>query len=228
MKYAVFSDIHGNAYAFEAMINSLHGEKIEGYLFCGDIVGYYYQAERIVEAFKQLPNFLAVRGNHDEMYLRALSDIESRNAAIEKYGSSYNKPDAFTTEYIQSLPEFITTNIGNFNIAMLHGSYSSPLSGRIYPDSPLDMLPLEYDFLFIGHTHYQMTRLCPKNCQIINPGSLGQPRDGKGFAYCIIDFIKGEIDRRFVDFDISPLFDEIAERDSGMPYLSDVLNRGRD
>jgi len=210
MKYALFSDIHGNFYAFEAMMNELVHKNIEGYLFCGDLTGYYYQAEKIVKKIKQLPNFYAVRGNHDQFFIDSLTDNTKHTEIVE---------------YIKSLPEVITMKIGNFNISMLHGSPKSPLSGRIYPDSPLDIEPLMYDFLFVGHTHYQMTRSCAKSCRIVNPGSLGQPRDGKGFSYCLVDFISGEVEYNSVNFDLSLLVMEIAKKDPGNSYLSDVLKR---
>lgn len=210
-------------------MSALRNEEIEGYLFCGDLTGYYYHAGEIIEVAKRLSNFYAVRGNHDELFLDALSDSAAKHEAVKKYGSSYQKLNAKIAEYIRTLPEVITLKIGNFNVAILHGSPTSPLSGRIYPDSLLDMPPLEYDFLFVGHTHYQMTRLHSKNCKckIVNPGSLGQPRDGKGFSYCIVDFITGEIERKRVSFDLSPLLTEISEKDSEMVYLIDVLNRNR-
>ena len=227
MKYAVFSDVHGNIYAFEAMMNALRCESIEGYLFCGDLTGYYYHAKKIIEEVRQLPNFIAVRGNHDELYLRALDDSSVQCRAVQKFGSSYASLDEETAQYIRTLPATLTMDIGNFRLVMLHGSPLSPLSGRIYPDSILDIPQLEFDFLFVGHTHYQMRRLHENNCKIVNPGSLGQPRDGKGFSYYIVDFLTGEVDCRRVDFDLSPLFGEIAERDSCALYLSDVLKRNR-
>ncbi|MDR2999884.1 MAG: metallophosphatase family protein [Fibromonadaceae bacterium] len=189
MKYALFSDVHGNFNVFEAMMNKLAHENIEGYLYCGDLAGYHYQTAEIVEVIKRLPNFYAVRGNHDQFFLDALSAQMGRHIA---------KEDIELAEFIKTLPETITMRIGDFNISMLHGSPSSPLFGRIYPDSPLDIKPLDYDFLFVGHTHCQMTRLHAKNCKIINPGSLGYPRDGKGFSYCTVNFITGEIEHQSV------------------------------
>jgi len=227
MKYAVFSDIHGNKYAFEAMLNDLRHVEIEGFLFCGDFTGYYYHAREIIEAVEKLTNFYAVRGNHDELLLRASVDGVSQHEAVQKFSSSYKTIDTYVVDYIHTLPKTRILNIGAFNILMLHGSPVSPLTGRIYPDSIIDMQPLEYDFLFIGNTHYQMIKIYEKNCKIVNPGSLGQPRDGKGFSYFIVDFVTGDIDRKIVDFDLTNLLADIAEKDSELPYLSSVLERYR-
>lgn len=225
MKYALFSDIHGNIYAFEAMMNALCHEKIDGYLFCGDLTGYYYHSVQIMEAVRMLPNFHAVRGNHDSLFLEASTDKAVQREAAKKYGSSYNNLNVGVAEYIRTLPETATFRIGNFNAAILHGSPASPLCGRIYPDSKLDMPPPGIDFLFCGHTHYQMLRPFSANCMIVNPGSLGQPRDGNGFSYYIVDFTTGMIERRSVAFDLSPLFREIKKNDMDIPYLTDVLKR---
>lgn len=227
MKYAIFSDIHGNIYALDAMMNSLQNDNIERYLFCGDIAGYYYYADKIVQTFKNLPNLHIVKGNHDALYVGSLTDKSVQQEAIEKYGSAYSNIDAEVAQYIKDLPETISLNIGGYRIVMLHGSPNSPLSGRIYSDTALDTTLPDCDFLFTGHTHYQMMRKHISNCTIINPGSLGQPRDGKGFSFCIADFSTGSVEHRTAKFDLSHLLEEIAEKDPDNAYLVDVLHRNR-
>ena len=227
MKYVVFSDVHGNAYAFDAMMKKISNEETEGYLFCGDLTGHYYDSIKIYETIKRLPNFYAVRGNHDELYLNVMSCREKQNTAINKFGSSYMQTDKVVEKYLMSLPVTLTATIGNYRISMVHGSLDAPLDGRIYPDTPIEHMQLTSDFLFVGHTHYQMNRRHSGGCKIINPGSLGQPRDGKGFSFCIADFSTGEISWDCVNFDLSDLLSDINKRDSEKPYLSKVLLRNR-
>jgi predicted phosphodiesterase len=50
----------------------------------------------------------------------------------------------------------------------------------------------ECDFMFPGHTHCRMQRAV-NGCRIVNSGSLGMPRDGKGRSYCLVDFSTGEV-----------------------------------
>ncbi len=159
------------------------------------------------------------------LYLDAMSDSALRQTAVSKYGSSYKSPNCETAEYIRALPEVMHLQVGRFSVMLLHGSPIDPLYDRIYPDTPLEFLPLAYDFLFTGHTHYQMERTHPNACRIVNPGSLGQPRDGRGFSYCMVDFTTGEVERRRVEPDLTALYAQIAERDPQMPYLRDVLKR---
>jgi putative phosphoesterase len=224
MKYVLFSDIHGNSYAFEAMMKKLAGEKIEGYFFCGDIADYYYHTIENIKKIKQLPNFYAVRGNHDALLLDAFGSDEKKHFAIRQYGNAYRYLNGEVADYIKPLPESMTVKIAGCNIMLIHGSPENHLNGRIYPDTPMDTETLNCDYLFLGHTHYQMIRVL-KNCKIVNPGSLGQPRDGKGFSYYMIDFSTGKIEAQRVSFDLSPLFSEISVKDSENKYLFEVLKR---
>jgi putative phosphoesterase len=222
MRYVLFSDIHGNYDALAAMIDELSNEKIDGYLFCGDLVGYYYSVFEIIDLFKKLPNFYAVKGNHDALYIEALLSNQKQQDAIKQFGSSYEILYYEVSDYLSTIPEIITKTFGNFTVTMIHGSPNDPLYGRIYPDTALDVSKQVCDFLLLGHTHYQLSRYY-SNCKLINPGSLGQPRDGKGFAYCIIDFITGLVSRHSIKFDLNPLFAQISKRDPNHPYLSSVL-----
>lgn len=224
MRYAFFSDIHGNIYALEAMLETLRHEPMDGYLFCGDFVGYYYHSLRVIQRAKQLPNFHGVCGNHDALYLEASTDSAVQAEAIKKYGSAYASLEEEVAQYLQTLPKGLILQMGGYRIRMLHGSPEDPLWGRIYPDTALGGLSLDCDFLLLGHTHYPMIKEVG-GCKIVNPGSLGQPRDGKGFSYCILDFLTGRVERRLAVFDKAPLLKEITQRDPGMPYLSEVLCR---
>ena len=72
-------------------------------------------------------------------------------------------------------------------IFITHGALENYLEGRIYPDTSInESLYQQYDIIILGHTHYRMFRKVGKTI-LLNPGSLGQPRDCKGFSYCILD-----------------------------------------
>lgn len=84
------------------------------------------------------------------------------------------------------------------------------------------------DVIFTGHTHYRLSRSLPVNneesmvvkpdnllqageCMLINPGSLGQPRDGKGFSYCVFDTQAREVSFRNVEIDVDELLNSVYE-----------------
>ena len=110
-------------------------------------------------------------------------------------------------------------------ILIVHGSERSPLCGRWYPDSDIDIDSTKYDVIFCGHTHYSMVRR-QGDTQIINPGSLGQPRDGKGFAYGVFDTKTRSWEAHTVKPDMDFLLRQIEENDHENPYLKSVLLRG--
>lgn len=191
MRYIVFSDIHGNVSALEAMVKCIRFENVDGFIFCGDIIGYFYEQEKIIKYLSDWGNSLyAVLGNHDYNYLTGLNQAESSEKLARQYGKSYTeKLTAVALSFLQRLPSVCSCIIDNKKVLVVHGDPINCLSGRIYPDTVImkEKVYSRYDVVFLGHTHYRMIRTCGKTL-VINPGSLGQPRDGKGFSYCIFDF----------------------------------------
>ena len=226
MRLAVFSDLHGNSIVFKTMLSVLGTSRIDAFICCGDIAGYYYGVSQITEILRQLPQLYIVKGNHDAMYCRAEKDSAFRMGLCEKYGNAYKTIDAAVCRYLLKLPEKIVLSMDGKRILIVHGSEQSPLRGRWYPDSDIDIDDTKYDVIFCGHTHYSMVRR-QGDTQIINPGSLGQPRDGKGFAYGVFDTKTGIWNAYTVKANIDFLLRQIEENDNGNPYLRSVLLRGR-
>ena len=202
MKICVFSDIHGNIEAFDKMISNETGN-VDAYIFAGDIWGYFYDQSEIIDRLSAITNLYAVKGNHDEYYLGR----EITPELINKYGSSY-LADITDKQlgFIKGLTDHLEIMIDGKRFGIYHGGNVDFLEQRIYPDTEIDETFLigKYDYLILGHTHYRMCRRI-KDTMIINPGSLGQPRDGHGFSYCILDTKTGRIDFKSVDIDIDKL-----------------------
>ena len=178
---------------------------------------------------KDIPDLTAVRGNHDQMYLDAFSDPVLTEQFVQKYSSSYRDKKEAVRDYLDRLPTQIRLQHGGTEILLQHGTPKDPLEGRIYPDMEL---PVEGDdhqrVILSGHTHYQMVRTRGSTCWL-NPGSLGQPRDGKGFSYGVLSLSgegkKPEICCRIVKPDLTNLERQIRERDPDHSYLWEVLHR---
>ncbi|MFI3199913.1 MAG: metallophosphoesterase family protein [Eubacteriales bacterium] len=185
MKVVVFSDVHGNKRALEAMLEKEEPKKEDFYIFCGDFLAYGYLDDGVLNLIKSIPNLVAVRGNHDECY----EVMHSNHASHwnQPYGMSDDIRIGEVVEFIQSLPDYLELDLGMKKWFVCHGSRKSYLEGRIYPDSELE--ETEYDYVIHGHSHFQMERQVGKTLYL-NPGSLGQPRDGKGLAYCVLDIPK--------------------------------------
>ena len=78
-KYAVLSDIHGNADAFEAVLAKCAEISVDKYICLGDVVGYNAEPSRCIQMAKEL-NFIAqVRGNHDEYAVRGAPELSGFN-----------------------------------------------------------------------------------------------------------------------------------------------------
>ena len=221
MKMIVFSDLHGNYEALSKMLEIEQPAADDLLIFCGDIVGYYYDALEIVGKLKEFSNIYAIRGNHDQYYIK--STKERRLKLSEKYGISHLNPQREVIDYIMQLPTHVELEIERKNILICHGSNEDYLEGRIYPDT--EICETEYDLIISGHTHYQMDRREGKTLYL-NPGSLGQPRDKKGFSYCVVE-IDDLIEYTFkkVEINIKALQKQCLENEGEITFAYKVLER---
>jgi len=227
MKIGIFSDIHGNLYAFEKVLERLKKEKLDRYIFCGDLCGYYYHQNVIAEMLESLENLVSVMGNHDKLFLDALEDEARLYSYSERYGNSLRElrttVSPRTLFFLRSLPEhYVDPEI---DLAVFHGSPWNPLCEYIYPTDPIERFnALPYRYVILGHTHYAMLRRA-NGIQIINPGSCGQPRDANLPSFSVLDTESGEVRFERIPYDLRPLIAEIKSRNETNPYLVQVLQR---
>ena len=230
MKIVVFSDIHGNLEAFKKFLKDISAIKVDFYIFCGDIFGYYYNQNEIINILKKMNNLFYVIGNHDKMFLDLLDKKVSLKKIVEKYGKSYEMSliniDHNNIEFLRSMPENIEIVIDNKKIYVCHGTIEDNINGRLYPDNNI-LIPdtLKVDYIIYGHTHYRMNKQI-SGTKIINPGSLGQPRDGFNNSYLIIDTERDTEVFRTIDYSKNKLLNQINNFDPHNRYLKDILFRG--
>ena len=221
MRICIFSDVHGNSESLDKML-SCETENVDAFVFAGDIWGYFYDQPEIIDRLINIENLIAVKGNHDEYYL---SDDRS-NELLNKYGSSYlTDISNEQMSFMQSLPDYLDITIKGKRVGIYHGGTMDFLEQRVYPDSTIaeNSVFEQYDYLILGHTHYRMCRKI-NDALVINPGSLGQPRDGNGFSYCILDTETGRIDFKNVIVDIDKLLLQ-AEKKDGEKEVYEYLKR---
>jgi predicted phosphodiesterase len=164
-----------------------------------------------------MPNLYSIKGNHDKYYLDSLNDSELKSKLVANYGDSYNyKADTEELDYINKMADHLELSIDGKNLVFFHGGPDNFLEQRIYPDSVLKLCGYEdkFDYIFTGHTHYKMTRHCGK-ATIVNPGSLGQPRDTM-FSYCTFDTLTDKLTFKSAEIDIEKILTEVKERDGNM------------
>ena len=236
MRLLVFSDVHANATALEAALEACAG-RWERALCLGDIVGYGPDPNQVVERVRSLVSAI-IRGNHDKA-VSGLSDLEDFNPvarAVVEWTRSQLLPE--NVRYLQSLPAGPVEADG---IVLVHGAVEDEDDYVFTPEQALvGLLASRRPVTFFGHTHIQggfsydgskierveslprpgknfaVVSLEPKTRYLLNPGSIGQPRDGdpRG-AFAIVDLEKRKVEFWRIPYDI-PAVQERMER-AGVP-----------
>lgn len=226
MKLGIFSDIHGNIYAFEKIWKRLKKESCDLYFFLGDICGYYYQNE-VIEILKDIKNLMSVMGNHDDMFLKAIEDDKIEKDYVKTYGKSCRilkkeiKSD--NLKFLKNLPHKII--IDEYKMAIFHGSPWDYLDEYIYPTSSLERFySLPYRFVLLGHTHYPMN-IKARGVRIINPGSCGQPRDYNQPSYAMLELKSGVVEFKRVQYNTGLMIKDILKYKEKNFYLTEILKR---
>lgn len=220
MRILVISDIHANYTAFETVLKHAEGE----WDFCwclGDVVGYGPDPNECIERLRELPH-LCLAGNHDWAALDRL-DVRTFNTdARQAVEWMQEKMTEDNMHWLESLPT--TFVIGEYTL--VHASPREPILEYILEPlvAALNFPHFETPYCIVGHTHqpiiyemvddsgethgirptYNEPRTLNGNRQIINPGSVGQPRDADPrAAYAILDFEKHIFEHRRIEYDIS-------------------------
>ena len=231
MKLCVFSDIHGNGHAFRPAFEQILSEGADAHLFLGDLCGYYFDQLEIFRMIRSIPNLIALQGNHDRMFIEI---IEGHDLLRKRYADRFGKSMEFLLkrdfkelyEWLKSVSEEYTDPMKRF--ACYHGSPVDPLNGYIYPDNDVQFEPPSAcSFIFLGHTHHRMKKAF-KGGLIINPGSLGQPRDGRWPSYALFDTDSLELQFREVRYDTEALINQVNRHGDQNGYLIDVISRYAD
>lgn len=225
MKIALLSDIHGNGYALDAVIKAAHEEGVAHFLITGDFIGYYYNIDHIMSVLDKI-DYDAVRGNHEDMY-RALSDDNDRSITA-RYGHSFDRCKAVDISSLLNLPEKKELGIDGRSILLCHGTPWDH-DAYMYPDAPDEMVNrvFEYhkDMVVYGHTHYQISWKHGDQW-IVNPGSVGQPRDYKpGASWALWNTESNAVELRREAYDIQAVIEDCMKYDPDHHFLRDVLIR---
>ena len=235
MKLCVFSDIHGNDNALEISLDAMSKQNPDAYIFLGDLCGYYPNAGACFNLLRSLPNLIALRGNHDDYFIRiAAGDIKFERYYSDKYGDMYSHLAKNAHEcdvvinWLKNLPTQLRIDAGR--VHMVHGSLGDPLEGRLYPSSESDPSSFLIDddaveFVLMGHTHYPLD-ITRKTARFINPGSIGQPRQGGQPSFYVLDTESKEGFHVYFSYDRDS-FLKTAQATSGISnYSLEVLCRG--
>jgi putative phosphoesterase len=231
MKIGLLADIHANVHALEAVLKSAKEKKVEKLLCCGDYVGYYFEPDTVMALLDDW-DWDGISGNHEAM-LYGLNEEKRDNIKV-KYGSGISfattKMSYEKASYLYELPSVKKLTIDKKIVILCHGSpWDRDI--YIYPDADQKMVNKmfnydnDFDVLVYGHTHYPV--IWEKDDKkIINPGSVGQPRDRKpGASWALWDTVINDVVFHRENYDVNPVIEMCKKYDPGISYLVDVLAR---
>lgn len=188
MQIAFLSDIHGNYPALKEVFNYLNKNKITKIYCLGDYVNYYYQPQKCIDLLIR-NKAICIKGNHENIFLRSLKYPRIKKKLSDRYGNSVflNEKNLKKKHihFLKSLPTKIETSINNKKFLIAHGA---PWDNNFYFYKDVKnkwkkkIESYNKDFIILGHTHRAMNLKVSKKLTIMNPGSIGQPRDNYGYA----------------------------------------------
>lgn len=225
MRIAIVSDVHSNFQALSVVKGHIDEAAVDLVVCAGDTVGYGANPNECCDTIRQLARCVTT-GNHDIASLTRSTEGMNPYAAEAAEWTGDNLDDP-SREFLQSLKESATLQTDDRTCAMYHGSIRSVWEYLYEEDVRDDLLRnTGADVLIFGHTHIPYIKKFPSGL-IVNPGSVGQPRDGDPRASLAI------LDTRDLRCDIVRLQYDIraaaqAIREAGLPdFLATRLLRGR-
>ncbi len=234
MKLAIISDIHSNLHALTAVLEEVDKRGFDSMFALGDLVGYNAFPTEVLDlvSHREIPSIM---GNHDIVCCGLENPIWFNAAAREASLWTRKKLSAEHKQYLRNLPNEMTINKG------VHAVHGSPVSRDDYIMDSMDAmngfqrLPNKaINVCLFGHTHLPAIfgdrgplhdivtagkhMLEPRTRYFINPGAVGQPRDGDPRAsFAILDTEESSFEIIRVRYDIDAAMKAVVK--SGLPRV---------
>ena len=233
MRVAVVSDIHSNLHALEAVLAAIEAEAPDELWCLGDLVGYGPRPNECCAAVAQRAD-VCLGGNHD-LAVRGTIDLE-------EFGGEAAIAARWTREVLEpparELLDRLEPTGAAHGVAFYHGSARDPIWEYVLSDEgALATLELaQSPLVLVGHSHVALRvvqsgdelegGLAPAGTEVelsgtralLNPGSVGQPRDGDArAAYLLLDLETQRASFRRVEYDVERTQREM--RDAGLPEI---------
>ena len=236
MRYLILSDIHANLSGLEEVLRAAEGHW-EKAVCLGDVVGYGPDPNEVTDRIRQL-SIATIRGNHDKA-CAGIGDAEDFNP-VARTAADWTReqlsPENLT--FLQQLPQGPLQYDG---LALVHGALHDEDEYVFAPAQALDgLLESPSRVTFFGHTHYQggfsfrenrlevihfrpqpgasssALRVEPETRYLLNPGSIGQPRDGDPRAgFAVVDLPNAVVEFWRVPYDVEAVQERM--RNAGLP-----------
>jgi len=241
MKILILSDIHANWYALEAILDK---ESHDALIFLGDAVDFGPSPRKCVKFLMKSSktHFWGVRGDHDHAMAFGIEskcpgELNTISSITREWGEGFLSSE--DVGFLRRLPLNNQFSIDGLNFELVHGSeHGSDLTTVEISNCNAESLnsdqledKKELNFILAGHSHKPFIKTFAKTI-IINPGSVGQPRDFNPKAsYAVIDDgnayirrVSYDIERTVNDLERSSLPKPLTSKLSSMLYNGSILN----
>jgi predicted phosphodiesterase len=246
MRYLVVSDIHSNKEALASVLSFVRRKRWDKVVFLGDLVGYGANPNQTVDLLRSLRPLVAIRGNHDKV----CSGIEEgelfNRIALEAAMWTRRKLTRSNLQWLKALPQGPVVVDGLFAI-----SHGTPMDEDAYIFGEIEALNIfrhtKFPLCFFGHSHFPVIfglspdaittvltvapsfrfKLRDGVRYLVNPGSVGQPRDGNPLAsFAIFDSDSRVVTIHRIPYRLEETQEKIKR--AGLPQpLADRLAIGR-
>ncbi len=232
VRVLVISDIHANFPALLAVLGE--AGPVDETWCLGDLVGYGPDPNIVIETVRELPHITCILGNHDAAILRQMEFQAFNNEARRSLTWTESVLTADNVAYLRSLPS--QAQVRGL-VTLVHGSPRDPTWEYVLNtlSARLNFAHFATPYCFVGHSHIQsmfcldqasdhvnmlITRVGEQMSlgtrSIVNPGSVGQPRDrDPRAAYAIYDSVANTWEARRSEYDIADVQRRI--REAGLP-----------
>lgn len=239
-RFAIFSDIHANLPAMEAVRDHIQSQTFDAVYCLGDLGGYASQPNEVEQVIRDM-NVPTILGNYDEgvgfngqdcgcHYVKPF-DIEMSNTSFlwtRDHTTDENK------EWLRGLPREIRFEVEGLRVLLCHGSpretteylFENRSDGYLRQFTNGGVADAHADVILFGHTHVPFHRVVD-NVHFINTGSVGRPKDGDPRAgYCVLTIESGEVTTEQVrlEYDVELAASRLVE--AGLPeYFAEYLRK---
>lgn len=233
MNVLVISDVHANLTALEAVLEDADQVDFEAVWCLGDLVGYGPDPNECIETVHGLSNLVCLIGNHDQAALGKIPLERFNEDAREAADWTQRQLTEPNEAYLLSLPSRVSFD----NYTLAHGSPRQPVWEYILDPhtAHMNFEAFETDYCLVGHSHLPLVfyrslnngdteiRTVPRQealqmepRMILNPGSVGQPRDmDPRAAYAFLDTESCSWLPKRVEYDITQVQRRMIE--AGLP-----------
>jgi diadenosine tetraphosphatase ApaH/serine/threonine PP2A family protein phosphatase len=229
MRIGIFSDVHANLEALQAVLSAYQKTQIDRYICLGDIVGYGANPNECCQIVRELTDRV-ILGNHDAACSGHLSTEWFNPAARAAIEEHQHMLDVAHMSWLAQLPY----RIEHDDMLLCHGS---PFQQEKFPyildetdvEAMVRHAPTRQPLIFVGHTHRgttfifrekpalriwedtrQTIKIISDNRYVFNVGSVGQPRDGDWRAsFAIFDTEARTFELRRTEYDVDTASEKI-------------------